>query len=187
MSINLHIEAALNGSESGFKSIYEQTAGYLYGVIKNYIQDTTERKDVLQEVFIEIFKSLKLFDPSKGNFKAWASKIAARKCILLLNEKKRLNLQYLDVIKADFITEEMMPIISIDHLDIEVMLKEMPTGFRTVFLLYEIDGFSHNEISKMLGITPETSRSQLSRAIKWLKTNFSQLKLFNSELAYEKS
>lgn len=151
--------------------MYKSCAPYIFTIIKNYFSYEDDRKDALQEVFAQIFLSIHQFDDIKGSFKSWASRLTVYQCIALLRKKNKLQINYsLEVV--DNVGENALD--SLEKLsvnDLENMLKYMPDGYRTIFLLSVIDEYSHKEIGDMLGITAETSRSQLFRAIKWIKNN----------------
>ncbi len=158
--------------EQAFKLCYEACAPYAYTVIKNYIYDESYRKDAMQEVFTSLFLSLPNYDLNKGEFKPWFSKLVVRNCIDILRKRKKIN--FLVPMK-----EEHENVESIDFMfllskkEIESILTQMPEGYRTVFMLSVIDEYTHEEIAAMLDISKVTSRSQLSRAIKWIKKNLS--------------
>lgn len=165
------IQDCINNKPQAQRLLYEKAAPYLYAIIKNYIHDKEMRKDALQNAFAQIFMSLHRFDESRGNFKSWIAKITVNKTIDLLKKESKLKQFYsLEVVKE--IPENVFDHLdSLSKKDIEDLLVKMPMGYRTVFLLSVIDGYNHKEISEMLGIKPETSRSQLLRSIKWIKKN----------------
>lgn len=165
------ISACLVNDRKAHKDLYELCAPYVYSVVKNYVFEHNLRKDAMQETFVQIFLSLKNYDENKGNFKSWIAKIAVYKSIDVLKKHTKGNQFYtLEIVKET-------PEYSFAYLDelsqneIEVLLDKMPLGFRIVFLLSVMDGFSHKEIAELLDIKPETSRSQLMRGIKWIKKN----------------
>jgi len=167
------------GKRAAFEKIYEGCAPYLYSLIKRYIVNPEDHKDVLQESFAKIFLYLKNYDPNKGEFKAWIRKISINECFKLLKQKKKLsplNIAY----KQEVMDEIYFPNYhEITKTDIEKYLEKMPEGFRMVFMLSVIDGYSHKEISTLLQINEVTSRSQLSRAKKWIKKELlPELKLY---------
>jgi len=167
------------GKRAAFEQIYEGCAPYLYSVIKRYIIDPEDHKDVLQESFAKIFLHLKKYDPAKGEFKAWIRKISINECFKLLKQKKKLsplNIAY----QQEVIEELYFPNYEeLTKEDVDKYLEKMPVKFRMVFMLSVIDGYSHKEISELLQINEVTSRSQLSRAKKWIKKELlPELKLY---------
>jgi len=154
-----------------YKQCYELCAPYVYTIIKNYLYDEEVRKDAMQESFANIFKAIDSFDETKGLFKSWIAKITVNQCIGILRKSKKLNL-FVPLEDAHVNTK-----VELGHLDkfnreeLEFLLSKMPEGYKTVFLLSVVDNYSHKEIGKMINVSPETSRSQLFRAIKWIKKN----------------
>jgi len=164
------IERCKCKEQRAFKECYEKCAPYVYTIIKSYIYEPEFRKDAMQEVFAQIFLYINKYDSKKGAFKSYISKIAINQCIAILRKRKTINLfvpleeNHQAIGQAD---------INLDRLtkkDIEKILEKMPDGYRTIFLLFVIDDYKHKEIAELLNITAETSRSQLSRAIRWIKT-----------------
>jgi RNA polymerase sigma-70 factor (ECF subfamily) len=153
------------------KQLYQQCAPYVYSIVKSYIKDQGFIKDVMQESFTSIFTSIHKYDDTLGTFKSWISRISTYRSVdfLKLNNKIKINTE-LEVV--DHLTEDNFAHLdSLTKSDIEHLLSEMPSGYRTIFMLAAIDDYSHVEIGKMLEITPETSRSQLHRGLKWIKKN----------------
>ena len=149
------------------RALVKQYSGILFTVSRRYCRDDFMSKEALQEGLIRIFKFIDSYDSSKGNFTAWMKKIVANESLKLIKKsgsKFSLNLEDVD-----------LPIYdanALDNLHEEQLIKlirELPTGFREVFNMYVIDGYSHKEIGKILNITDSTSRSQLTRAKKLLQ------------------
>jgi len=155
--------------EMACKMIYQSYAPYVYAIIKNYLMEQEERKDMLQEVFAQIFLSIHRFDSKKGSFKSWISRITVNRCAVHLRNRSRLRVVFS---MEEIVVEPRESLKLLEQLDrsaLEELLSAMPEGYRTVFLLNIIDGYSHEEISQLLNIKMQTSRSQLARAIKWIK------------------
>lgn len=160
--------------------IYQSYAPYLYAIVKNYFQDQEERKDVLQEVFAQIFTSIHRYDANKGAFKSWISKITVNQCAVHLRKRSKLHIVFSMEEVVAVSTESLSFLNILDRKTLEKSLHQMPEGYRTVFLMSVVDGYAHQEISERLGIQVQTSRSQLARAIKWIKQHSEvQSKLLN--------
>lgn len=170
ISANL-INRCKHEERKAYKECYEQCAPYVYTIVKNYIYDEEVRKDAMQESFANIFSGINSFDPKRGQFKSWIARITINQCIGILRKSKNLNL-FVPLEDKHINTE--VDLGSMDKFkkeELDILLKKMPAGYKTVFLLSVIDDYSHKEIGKLLDISPETSRSQLFRAIKWIKKN----------------
>lgn len=168
---NSVIERCKQKDRKAFKECYEACAPYVFAIVKNYITGHDDRKDAMQEVFAHIFHSMKSYDPAKGKFKSWIAQVTVNRCIDLLQKKKRLN--FLVPLNEGFdapVEQDESP-IDIQSDLFQSLSQRMPTGYKTVFLLSYMEGYSHDEISQILNITAQTSRSQLTRAIKWIRAN----------------
>lgn len=165
------IERCKRNEQSAFKLCYERCAPYIYTITKSYISDQDLRKDAMQEIFANIFTSLNTFDNDKGKFKSWIAQIAIYQCIGILRKRKKLSAIVALDDKHKELKESNVDLDNLSRIEIEKLLEKMPVGYKTVFLLSVIDDYPHKEIAKILNITKETSRSQLSRAIRWIKHN----------------
>ncbi len=176
------IRACTSDNRKAHKKLYDTCAPYVYTIIKNYLTDHEVRRDVMQEVFAGIFSSLGSFNENKGAFKGWISRITVNKCIDQLKQHSKLGMSYnLEIVKN--MTEDPFYYLNeLSKLEIEQLLTKMPIGYKTIFLLNVIDGYNHTEISEMLNISKVTSRSQLSRSLRWIKKNISKN---NNSILYE--
>lgn len=165
------INSCIRNERRAQEQCYKTCAPYVYTIVKNYIADHNKRKDAMQEIFASIFLSLTSFDENKGSFKSWISQISINQCISILRKDNKLKLFVPLELTHENIESRNHLLNSISKEEIETLLVKMPVGYRTVFLLSVIDGYNHKEISHILKITKETSRSQLSRSINWIKKN----------------
>ena len=166
------------GDASAMDMLYAEYADYLTGVCCRYIGNEDDRKDVLQEAFIKIFTSIGHFSyRGEGSLKAWVTRIAVNEALQYLRQQCRWSPIDSDAPLPDSSEEEPPdPTISTDRL-VE-LIQQLPPGYRAVFNLFAIEGLSHKEIARQLGITPSTSASQyfkaramLARMIKENKNN----------------
>ncbi len=155
------------------RMLVKEYSGILYTVCRRYCVDDFMSKEALQEGLIRIFKFIDSYDPAKGDFIQWMKKIVANESLKLL--KKRGNKFTMDLHKMDL---PMFAPNALDNLHEEELIKliqELPHGYREVFNMYVIDGYSHKEIAEILNITDSTSRSQLTRAKKLLQQKISMI------------
>ena len=146
----------------------------LMSVCRRYARDDAMAQDVLQETLIRIFENIDRYEP-KGSFEAWMRRIAVRRSLQWLEKGSfQHELQPVDMHEENF--EEPAIYSQMGAEEIMVLLKELPEGFRTVFNLYVVEGYSHQEIATLLDITESTSRSQLMRARKLLQEKIIHLK-----------
>ena len=135
---------------------------------KRYLRNDAELKDVLQDSFVHIFKNLVQFDVQKSSFKTWATQITINNCLKYNARNHRTGTVELIVNLHDK-SIEPNAIKTLTNDELVAWLKKMPFQYFEVFNLYIIDGYSHDEIAKMLGISSVLSRKRLSRAKEWLK------------------
>jgi len=168
------IEACKQKDPQAFRALYEACVPYVYKVVEGYIDDRDFRRDLIQEVFARVFLKIGQFDVERGEFRFWLRRVTVNECLMYIRSKK----SGLDSEPVDMTSTQKHPSITLDmsHLDPDrsrVILKQMPEGYRQVFSLVVLNGYSHQEAGLQLGISAETSRSQLSRAKKWLQRNYS--------------
>jgi len=136
----------------------------MYGVCLQYTGNGEEASDVLQEGFIKVFENLPNYK-FEGSFEGWVRKIMVNTALEKYRERHNLyrvdDIGTLNEIEADIEVGEYTGMEAEDLLD---MIKALPPQYKMVFNLYAIEGYTHKEISGMLGITQSTSKSNLSRA-----------------------
>jgi len=163
------IKSVKNQERKAFKQLYEKCIGYVFTITKRYISNDSDIPDVIQEIFARVFLSIPSFDASKGEFKYWLRRLVINQCFQHYRQGKSPRLHLALDNTEEVADEDGHHLETLTKEDIEKMLHEMPEGYRQVFLLYIVDEYSHKEIGQLLSITPEASRSQLSRAKKWLR------------------
>ena len=145
------------------KLLFEQYASKMLGVCTRYFNDINEAQDALMEGFVKVFSNIDKFR-SEGSFEGWIRRIMVNTSLNL----HRKNLKHYYHVNIDDTQDRIEDYRqSYDHLQVEDMLKmihSLPAGYRLVFNLFEIEGFSHKEIANQLGISENTSKSQLRKA-----------------------
>ena len=165
------IQDTLNGSKTAFEKLYRRYSRYHLLTCLRYLKHRCDAEDALQESYIKIFKDLKKFDVNKGSFNAWSTRVIINTCL----QQLRKNKSAIDIIDIQDVASDIM--IDSDALqqmnlkDLTKTISNLPNGYRTVFNMYIIDGYSHKEIAKELNISIGTSKSQLLRAKKHLQKN----------------
>ena len=145
----------------------------MFPVCIRYVGDRTLAEDILQDGFITLFTHLDSYK-GEGSFEGWARKIFVTTALMSLRKKDALKMSdELDAargMKAEVTTQTQ----SIGYKELMGLITTLPPGFRTVFNMYAIEGYSHKEIGEMLGISETTSRTQLSRARIWLQNKIKE-------------
>jgi RNA polymerase sigma factor (sigma-70 family) len=157
------LERAIQGDEKAFKRIYDSLSGKMYSLCVRYAGNSNDANDMFQEAFIRVYKSLGSYK-GMGAFEGWVRKIFVNTCLDHLKNKQRLLYSELN---SHIDVRTAADLNGIDKLSKEELIKiiqQLPNGYRLVVNLYLVEGYSHKEISEMLGIAEGTSKSQLSRA-----------------------
>jgi len=136
--------------------------------VVRYVNDPYFVENILQDVFIKIFKNLDSYDSEKGAFSTWSNTIAIRESLNHLR-KKRLDFIPLDNVHLDFIGNLDPLLANMEAEELLALIKKNPAKYQVIFNMYEIDGYSHKEIAEIINITKSSSRSYLSRAKKMIQ------------------
>ena len=149
------------------RALYEKYSSRMYVVCLRYARDSDEAKDLLQEGFMTVFSKIGSFNAS-GSLEGWMRRIFVNTALMKLRKGDVLR-DASDVEEARTVESDDDILSGIGSRDIVRLIAEMPDGFRVVFNMSVIEGYTHSEISRELGISESTSRSQLSRARAWLQ------------------
>ena len=142
--------------------LYQRFSSRMYAVCLRYCKDAEEARDLLQDGFVKIFKNLKKFR-SEGSFEGWIRRIFVNTAIEHFRKSHKIS--YVPQPQEMLIEDAACSVL--DHLaakDIIKMIQELSPGYRQVFNMHVIEGYSHKDIGDILGITEGTSKSQLARA-----------------------
>ena len=155
------VKACKSNEPAAQKYLYEKYGPMLYGVCLRYLKERMDAEDALVETFFKIFTKMdQLHQPAV--LEAWMRRIAVNESLMMLRKRKKtLPSDYHDIPEP---SEEAEIQYILEEGDILVLLKELPEGYRTVFNLYVIEGYKHKEIAEMLGVSINTSKSQLIMA-----------------------
>jgi RNA polymerase sigma factor (sigma-70 family) len=165
------IKDCLKGKPAAQKQLYEEFAPVMMGVCFRYTKSLQDAEDIMQEGFVRVFRFLKQYK-NEGELGAWIRRIMVNTALNYLKQSKKYQYDLL-FDKAE------MHVVSVDDAEIKMnakelaeLIRQLPTGYQTIFNLYAVEGYSHPEIGQMLGISENTSRSQYMRArqllINWL-------------------
>ena len=165
------LTALIDGNRKAQRAFYESYKIPMFKLCRMYVKDKHTAEDLLQEGFIKIFKALDTFDVDKGNLVGWMRKIMTNTCLMHLRKQKRqFEVVELKTVISDLTASfDETKLSSLSLNDIYEILHELPDGYRSVFILYFIEGLSHVEIADVLHITESTSKSQLFKSKKKMK------------------
>jgi RNA polymerase sigma factor (sigma-70 family) len=145
------------------QQLYQNFAPQMLGVCYRYTKSLHDAEDVLQEGFVKVFLHIKDFSFT-GELGAWIRRIMVNTALNYLKKNKKY--------RTEMAYEEMPlhpvsnhnPEVNLGVKELAELIRQLPTGFQTIFNLYAIEGFTHVEIGQMLGISEGTSKSQYARA-----------------------
>ncbi len=165
------LESLLDGCRKGDRkaqeSLYATVAPRMMAVCMRYARDSAEAEDILQMGFVKVFGKLSEFR-NKGSFEGWIRRIMVNTAIEVYRRNLR-SVKSEDIEEVYDYSQSTFDMNGLEVKDLLKMIRQLPAGYRLVFNLYAIEGFSHKEIADQLNITEGTSKSQLSRARAVLK------------------
>jgi RNA polymerase sigma-70 factor (ECF subfamily) len=168
------IEACKKGDRAAQRVLYDRLAPRMFPVCMRYIGDRTLAEDTLQDGFITLFTKLDSYK-GDGSFEGWARRIFVTTSLMSLRKKDALKMSdELEVVRG-MKTEITSQVENIGYKELMNLVMSLPPGFRTVFNMYAVEGYSHKEIGDMLGISETTSRTEYSRARAWLQNKIKEI------------
>ena len=168
------IDKCLSGDRAAQRKMYELLAPRYFPVCIRYVGDRVVAEDILQEGFVALFAKLGSYSGS-GSFDGWARRIFINASLMYLRKNDVLKMSDDISLARGLKVNEESAVDRMSYSEIMTEVMAMPPGFRTVFNLYVMEGFSHKEIAEMLGITESTSRTQLSRGRIWLQNRINEM------------
>lgn len=161
------IKRCLAQDKEAQRALYKQYAGKMLAVCKRYARNDLEAEDMLQEGFIRVYGKLDGFK-GNGSFEGWIRRIMVNTALKAYSKSSFKN----EVIGIDDqyeMSEEAVVVGKLSTKELMKLIQSLPEGYRIVFNLFAIEGYSHAEIAEQLGINEGTSRSQLNKARRWLQ------------------
>ncbi len=171
------IRGSLRGEAHCQKLLYDRFAGRMYAVCLRYARARADAADILQEGFVKVFTKLNQYG-FQGSFEGWIRKIMVNTA---LRQYQRQRFEF-EQTGTDNLPERSVDADAIALLGEEELLKiiaQLPEGYRIVFNLAAIEGYSHAEVAEQLGIQESTSRSQLTKARRWLCEQLTTIQNYN--------
>lgn len=166
--LNLLWNACLANDRKAQFKLYQMFSNKMFAICLRYAQDNDQAADILQNGFIKVFSKSQLFD-NKGSLEGWIRRIMVNTAIEMHRKNKMNFLESLQEQHQYAQESQSRSDDNIHYKDLMQLVVKLPVGYRTIFNLYAIEGYSHKEIAEMLAISEGNSKSQLSRARQWLK------------------
>ncbi|WP_226998939.1 RNA polymerase sigma factor [Flavisolibacter tropicus] len=173
------VKDCLKEKPAAQKELYDLFAGPMLGICYRYTKSMADAEDVLQEGFIKVFRNLHQYK-HEGELGGWIRRIMVTTAINYLKKNSRYQTEMI-------YTDDYLHAVTSDHPEIRLgakelaeLIRQLPTGYQTIFNLHAVEGYSHVEIGELLGIHEGTSRSQYARArgllINWLEKKNGDIK-----------
>lgn len=143
-------------------AVYEKYAAKMFGLSIRYVKDSANAEDVVVGSFVKVFEKIDQFK-GDGSFEGWIRRIVVNESLGFIRKNKSMYLE-VDIEHADREPDYSSLNTQLEAEDLMNLVQQLPVGYRTVFNLYAVEGYSHKEIAEELGISENTSKSQLSRA-----------------------
>ena len=156
------IQRAIDGDERAMRSLWSQHAPHIDAVVRRLVGDVETAEDIAQEVWIQIFRALPTYR-GESQFGTWAHRIAVNRTLNALRRTRRLAKSETEIME-DTAAVENDGDRSMLAATIEAAAQQLAPGARTVFVMHDVEGYTHEEIAEQLGITPGGSKSQLFKA-----------------------
>lgn len=169
------IRECIAGKRESQEFLYKRFSPKMFAICLRYADNVQSAEDILQEGFIKVFNNLDKFR-SDGSFEGWMKRIFVNTSIEYYR-KSIVAKRYVEIDKVyNKKSKEEDAVSKLAKKDLLDMVQKLPAGYRTVFNLYAIEGYTHREISKLLEISEGTSKSQLARARAMLQRRLKSIK-----------
>ena len=169
MSDEQLVKDCIQKKPSAQKQLFDRFSRKMLGICVRYASDTQEAQDIMQDGFVKVFNAIGGFQ-HEGSLEGWVKRIMINTALdAYRKDKKRRNAVELDDDKAMEISDQDGIVEGINAEFLLKMIKTLPEGYRIVFNMFAIEGYSHKEIADQLGISVNTSKSQYSRARAYLQ------------------
>jgi RNA polymerase sigma-70 factor (ECF subfamily) len=164
------IERAKLGDATAFQALYDKHKRRVYSLCLRMTANTAEAEDLTQEAFLQLYRKIGTFR-GESAFSTWLHRLSVN-VVLMQLRKKSLPVVSLeettqgedDTPKKDFGAEDLALAGSIDRLQLQKAVDDLPPGYRTIFVLHDVEGYEHNEIATIVGCSIGNSKSQLHKA-----------------------
>jgi RNA polymerase sigma-70 factor, ECF subfamily len=165
------IEKAKQGDATAFQALYDRHKRRVYSLCLRMTANTAEAEDLTQEAFLQLYRKIGTFR-GESAFSTWLHRLSVN-VVLMHLRKKSLPVVPLDETpqageedapKKDFGTEDLALAGSIDRMQLQRAVNDLPPGYRTIFVLHDVQGYEHNEIAEIVGCSIGNSKSQLHKA-----------------------
>jgi RNA polymerase sigma-70 factor (ECF subfamily) len=164
------IERAKQGDEAAFEVLYQLHKRRVYSLCLRMVSNPAQAEDLAQEAFLQLFRKISTFR-GESAFSTWLHRMTVNVVLMQLRKKGLPVVSLEETIETDeesqkkeLGAEDLKLSGSIDRLQLQRAIDRLPPGYKTVFVLHDVEGFEHNEIAQMVGCSIGNSKSQLHKA-----------------------
>lgn len=173
------VKECIKGKAVAQRQLYDRFAPAMLAVCYRYTKSVADAEDVLQEGFVKAFRNLNQFK-GEGELGAWLRRIMVTTAINFLKKNSRYQSELVFGNEQLHAVSSYQPEVDLEAKELANLIRQLPAGYQTIFNLHAVEGYSHVEIGKMLGIQEGTSRSQYARArallIQWIEQGNQEIK-----------
>jgi RNA polymerase sigma-70 factor (ECF subfamily) len=173
------VKDCLRGNAAAQRQLYEQFASPMLAVCYRYTKSVADAEDVLQEGFVKVFKNLHQYK-GDGELGAWIRRIMVTTAINFLKKNSKYNSELVFGDEHLHAVSAYHPEVRLEAKELADLIRQLPSGYQTIFNMYAVEGYNHIEIGEILGIKEGTSRSQYARArallIQWIEQKNNEFK-----------
>jgi RNA polymerase sigma-70 factor (ECF subfamily) len=162
-TLNINLANCMNGCRKSQKDLYDCFSSKMFAICLRYAKNQMDAEDILQEGFIKLYKNLDRFR-GEGSFEGWVRRIFVNTAIEHIRKQKQSNTDINEQVENSFRDQSANALDKLFQKDLLHTTSGLSDGYKTVFSMYAVEGFSHKEIADQLGISESTSKSQFSRA-----------------------
>jgi RNA polymerase sigma-70 factor (ECF subfamily) len=188
-SLKETIRLAQAGDEAAFETIYQLHSRRVYALCLRMVGDPVEAEDLTQEAFLQLFRKIHTFR-GESAFSSWLHRLTANIVLMRFRKKRLIAVSLDEMTRPD--EERERPIIEFgapdlrlvgvfDRVNLQTAVEQLPEGYKSMFLLHDVQGFEHNEIAAMLGCSVGNSKSQLHKARKRLRELLHEVRHYTAQ------
>lgn len=168
------IEKCIEENPVAQKELYDKYASKMLGVCMRYATNLTEAEDILQDGFVKVFRKIQTYN-NAGSFEGWIRRTMVNTCLdhIRKNKNLKMNVDIDSVSYLEPVAENVLADLATE--DLLNLIQAMPVGYRTVFNMFAIEGYSHKEIAEELNISDNTSKTQYRKAKLYLQEKILKL------------
>lgn len=173
-TVDPDVKLAAAGDMEAFERIYRQHHGRVFALCVRMTRNATQAEDLTQDVFIQLFRKLSTFR-GEASFTTWLHRLTVNQVLMhfrrpALRIERKMGDEILASRQASRGTDNPRRMAVVDRISLREVIRQLPKGYRTVFILHDIEGYEHEEIGRMLGCAIGTSKSQLHKAREKLRS-----------------